>query len=135
MDSIVMISWIMLNKSHSCWSIFQIKETGFISISIGYVMCSTLLIQMEYRRWSHRLWQSEKTRLKIRKIFVFQWSQSLYQPSTTVSTLAVIIFHYNLSIAHKGRSVALLKDSSKWKRKRDEIETVKEEEEKLHSDK
>lgn len=41
----------------------------------------------------------------------------------------------NIIIEEKGRAAFLLKGTSKNKRKRSEIEEVKDEEEKLHSDK
>ena len=52
-----------------------------------------------------------------------------------VKTLVVSYFLNNILLAHKGRSVAFLKDSSNRKRRKFEVEDVKEEEAKLHKDK
>ena len=52
----------------------------------------------------------------------------------SISFSSMIIYVNSLSIVDRGKSASLLKPSSKLKRKRSEIEEVKEEEKKLKDD-
>ena len=73
--------------------------------------------------------------MKRKKTLLLILDQNLYQLLINANNLAVIIIYLYISLDGKGKSVNLLKDASKRKRRREELEEVKDEEIKLKQNK
>ena len=135
MDCQWMISWAISRINLNFRDICLMKEVGITMIKNGFVMFYSQLIHKGYKTWLIKLSLQERKEWKITRIWWRRWDQSLPKLWRNQSVLAVTLNINNFgNIADRGKSASLLKPSSKLKRKRSDIEEVKEEEKKLKSD-
>jgi hypothetical protein len=132
--SLLMIFLVLLKTNKLFWSIYLMSETGFTSTVSGFVTWFILLPRTTSSHSLNWLWLSERRSLRQTRINLFRCALNLPKHFILAWASAVTLLILNINIASNGRAGNLVKESSKRKRTKEELEEVKDEEEQLKED-